>query len=102
MRALNMRGITLLASGCSSEHTHTHTIREHKSRERLSPFCSSALLANGGADLTAAAAAGPIRTHAAGLRRVRDLTERGAGPHNMDYNPTRWTQSPRIVMKCAP
>ena len=25
----------------------------------------------------------------------------GAGPHNMDYNPTRWPQSPRIVMQCA-
>ena len=26
----------------------------------------------------------------------------GAGPHNMDYNPTRRPQSPRIVMRCAP
>ena len=23
-------------------------------------------------------------------------------PHNMDYIPTRWPQSPRIVMRCAP
>ena len=22
-------------------------------------------------------------------------------PHNMDYNPTRWPESPRIVMRCA-
>ena len=26
----------------------------------------------------------------------------GAGPHTMDYDPTRWPQSPRIVMRCAP
>ena len=26
----------------------------------------------------------------------------GAGPHNMDYNPTRWPWSPRIVVKCDP
>ena len=27
----------------------------------------------------------------------------GAGtPTNMDYDPTRWPQSPRIVMRCAP
>ena len=26
----------------------------------------------------------------------------GAGPHNMDSTPTRWPQSPRIVMRCAP
>ena len=26
----------------------------------------------------------------------------GAGPHNMDYLPTRWPSSPRIVVQCAP
>ena len=23
-------------------------------------------------------------------------------PHSMDYSPTRWPQSPRIAMRCAP
>ena len=31
------------------------------------------------------------------------LLRHGAGPaHSMDYNPTRWPESPRIVMRCAP
>ena len=29
------------------------------------------------------------------------LLDRGAGPHNMDHKPTRWPESPRIVMRCA-
>ena len=27
--------------------------------------------------------------------------EPGVGPHSMDYNPTRWPESPRVVMRCA-
>ena len=23
-------------------------------------------------------------------------------PHSMDYSPTRWPESPRVVMRCAP
>ena len=30
-----------------------------------------------------------------------ELAEFGAGPHNMDYNPTRWHESPRIVMRSS-
>ena len=48
-----------------------------------------------------------------GLRALQSVAERkmlvardslafGAGPHNMDYSPTRWPESPRIVMQCAP
>ena len=31
----------------------------------------------------------------------QSLVEQVRGPHSMDYSPTRWPQSPRIVMRCA-
>ena len=33
---------------------------------------------------------------------LRPAAEPGAGPHNIDYIPTRWPEPPRVVMQCAP
>ena len=43
----------------------------------------------------------PSRTTSGSTASRWRSTCRSGPPHNMDYNPTRWPLSPRIVMRCA-
>ena len=41
-------------------------------------------------------------TSGCGYIRLPELEQRCGPPHNMDYIPTKWPQSPRTVVKCVP